>query len=284
MKVLVQHTFNTGLGDFINCIYEYFHTCENLKKYGYNEFHIKFFIRKNVYLHKESFFDFLKIETFQNLFNSVEIIDEPIESIEYENMIWVKSIGNVHPGSHLWDLFVEKNYNEDIKNSFVVYSYQKPEINYLQIFNDKIIEKYLNLKKEYNLDDYVSIYYRTHDLQDNDDTYEHFVKNFDEIIKNNNKIYVSSNAFLFKEFIKKYGDKIIMYDIPGEDVAGNHYNYNRVFYEEKEIIHKRTEFVIIEMLTLSDSKEVNFFTLWGRESNFLLISKIKNTPIKYNLI
>ena len=40
MKVLVQHTFNTGMGDFLNCIYEYFHTCENLKKIGVEEMSI----------------------------------------------------------------------------------------------------------------------------------------------------------------------------------------------------------------------------------------------------
>ena len=73
--------------------------------------------------------------------------------------------------------------------------------------------------------------------------------------------------------------KNIMYNIPGEDVAGNHYNYNRVFYDNKDMTHLRTEFVLFEMLTLSDSKEVNFFTLWGRESNFLLLTKVKETPI-----
>ena len=189
------------------------------------------------------------------------------------------SIGNADPGAHLWDLFVEDGYDENVKNAFKQYSYKKPEIPYIDFFNDNINEKYQNLKKEYGLDNYVSIYYRTHDLQDNEDTYVNFKSEFDEIIKNNDKIYVSSNAYLFKEYVKKYGDKIIMYNIPGEDVAGNHYNYNRVFYDNKDMTHLRTEFVLFEMLTLSDSKEVNFFTLWGRESNFLLLTKVKETPI-----
>ena len=60
MKVLVQHTFNSGLGDFLNCIYEYFHTCNNLKKLGYNDFSVKFYIKNNVYLHEELFFYFFK--------------------------------------------------------------------------------------------------------------------------------------------------------------------------------------------------------------------------------
>jgi len=279
MKVLVQHTFNTGMGDFLNCIYEYFHTCENLKKIGYNDFSIKFSLNKNVYLHKDLFFDFFKKETFETIFNSIEIIDEPIVSVKYGNMERIISIGNADPGAHLWDLFVEDGYDENVKNAFKQYSYQKPEIPYIDFFNDNINKKYQNLKKEYGLENYVSIYYRTHDLQDNEDTYVNFESEFDEIIKNNDKIYVSSNAYLFKEYVKKYGDKIVMYNIPGEDVAGNHYNYNRVFYDNKDMIHLRTEFVLFEMLTLSDSKEVNFFTLWGRESNFLLLSKVKETPI-----
>jgi hypothetical protein len=267
------------MGDFLNCIYEYFHTCENLKKIGYNDFSIKFSLNKNVYLHKDSFFDFFKKETFETIFNSIEIIDEPIVSVKYGDMERIISIGNADPGAHLWDLFVEDGYDENVKNAFKQYSYKKPEIPYIDFFNDNINEKYQNLKKEYGLDDYVSIYYRTYDLQDNEDTYVNFESEFDEIIRNNDKIYVSSNAYLFKEYVKKYGDKIVMYDIPGEDVAGNHYNYNRVFYDNKDMIHLRTEFVLFEMLTLSDSKEVNFFTLWGRESNFLLLTKVKETPI-----
>ena len=50
------------------------------------------------------------------------------------------------------------------------------------------------------------------------------------------------------------------------------------------MIHLRTEFVIFEMLTLSESKNINFFALWGRGSNFLLLSRINETPINTTYI
>jgi hypothetical protein len=279
MRVLIQHNFTSGLGDFLSCIYDYFKNCENLKKLGYNEFNIKFFLNKNVYLHKESFFEFFKLETFQKVFKTIEIINESITNEHYDGMDRVFSIGNVPPGSHLWDLFIETGYDKSVKESIVTYSYVKPDLSYLDLFNDRIVKKYNELKELHHLDKYSTIYYRTHDLQDNENTYSNFDVEFTKIIKNNDKVFVCSNSFLFKEYIKKFGDKVITYDILDENTVGNHYNYNRVFYEEKEKLHIRTDFVIYEMLTLSDSTEVNFFTLWGRESNFLLLSKVKNTPI-----
>ena len=279
MKVLIQHNFTSGLGDFLSCIYDYFKNCENLKKIGYNEFSIKFYLNKNVYLHKESFFEFFKLETFQKVFQTIEIVDDPITDKHYNGMDRIFSIGDVSPGSHLWDLFIETGYNESVKESIIHYSYVKPDLSYLDLFNDRVVKKYNELKESHRLDKYSTIYCRTHDLQDDEDTYPHFDEEFTQIIKNNDKVFVASNSFLFKEYIKKFGDNVITYDIPCENVAGNHYDYNRVFYDEKEKLHIRTEFVIYEMLTLSDSTEVNFFTLWGRQSNFLLLTKVKDTPI-----
>jgi hypothetical protein len=280
MKALIQHNFNTGLGDFLNCIYEYYTTCKKLEKLGYDRFSIKFFIQKNVYLHTEQFWDIFNIDFFNSYFENVEIIENPITEHYYLDYTCINSIFTDRPGQHLWDLFLQNHYEECAKDVISTYSYQKPECEYLDVFNYDVIKKYSNLKLEHSLEDYVSLYYRTHDLQDNEESYQYndvYIKN---IVESNKKVYVASNSHLFKKFVKKYGDRIITYDILGEIEAGNHYNYNRVHYDNKELIKKRTEYVIYEMLTLSDSKEINFFTLWGRDSNFLLISKIKDTPIK----
>jgi hypothetical protein len=280
MKAIIQHNFNTGLGDFLNCIYEYFRTCENLKTLGYNRFFLKFYIQKNVYIHSEDFWSIFNILKFREIFEEIEIINIPITENTYFDCDWVYSCYVDKPGQHLWDLFLEKPNNNYYEKSIINYSYTKPEIEYLNIFDEKLIKKYEELKSTHLLDDYVSIYYRTFDLQDNQDSYENYKKYFQEIIENNNKIYVSSNSYLFKNYIKNYSDKIILYNIPGEDVAGNHYNYNKIYYDERELTKIRTEYVIFEMLTLSDSKNVNFFTLWNRDSNFLLLSKVKNVKIK----
>lgn len=280
MKVLVQHTFNSGLGDFLNCIYEYFETCYNLKENGYNEFILKLYLNNNSYFQKDDFFYFFKKEKFQEIFNNIEIIDEPIRTNNYENMGLVSTIGGAQPGAHLWDLYVEDSNNVKIKNYIRYYSYIKPNLPFIDIFNERIIDNYNNLKKIYNLDNYVSIYYRTEDLNDNIETYENYKEVFNTIIKNSEKIYVCSNSFLLKKYLKKFSNKIIIYDIIGEEINGNHSNYDKFYFNDKNITDLRTEFAIYEMLTLSDSNEINFFTVYNRESNFLLLSKVKSKNIK----
>ena len=100
MKAIVQHNFTSGMGDFINCIYEYFITCNRLKQCGITHFTLFFYLEKNVYLHKDQFWDIFYEKTFLQLFDVVEIIEKSIETDAYENCVCIT--GN--PGKHLWDL------------------------------------------------------------------------------------------------------------------------------------------------------------------------------------
>lgn len=193
----------------------------------------------------------------------------------------------MEPGGHLWDLFLEVGYDEDSLNDVRTYQYTVP--NYLEnmdVFNDEIIKKYNNLKTSYGLtNSYYAIYYRTHDLQDNIESYVQFEEQLRTILNNNQKVFVCSNSFKFKEYIKSFNtDNIICYDVPKENESGNHYNYNRVFFDDFDLLHLRTEYVIYDMLTLSDAIGIDFFTLWGRTSNFLLIPKLKRKKINEFII
>ena len=270
MKAIVQHNFTSGMGDFINCIYEYFITCNRLKQCGITHFTLFFYLEKNVYLHKDQFWDIFYEKTFLQLFDVVEIIEKSIETDAYENCVCIT--GN--PGKHLWDLFLEKGYSDECLHSIKKYSYTRPECDFLDIFTPTLMKKYKELN---TLKDYDSIYYRTLDLQNQEETYPPYENKLKNILTK--KVYVSSNSYKFKKYVCNFGN-CIMYTIPEEDKIGNHYNYNREFYNEKDIIKQRTEYVIFEMLTLSDSNKIHFFTNWnGRPSNFLLLALIKNKCI-----
>lgn len=99
-------------------------------------------------------------------------------------------------------------------------------------------------------------------------------------METNKKVFVTSNSFSFKNSIKKRYNTVVTQEIVKEEIIGNHYNYNKVFYDNIEINRERTESVIIDMMFLSDSNLINFFTLWGRDSNFLILSKLNGTPIR----
>lgn len=280
MKALIQHNFTSGMGDFLNCIYEYYITCEKLRRLGYNEFELKLYIKPNCYLNDDSFFDFFDINFFKTIFDKVEIVQNPITNKHFNNLNYIITVGTNEPGRHLWDLFLEERTGGYGINCFTTYSYQKPQTEYLNFFNENLIKEYKNLRSKNNLYDYASIYYRTHDLEDNTSTYSSFDEEFKRIIENNNSVYVSSNSFAFKEYIRKFGKNIITYDIPKEKEIGNHFGHNHELDDSLDILHTRTKYVLFEMFSLADSKEVNFFTLWTRPSNFLLLSKVKNTNIK----
>ena len=286
MRGIVQHNFTTGFGDALNCIYEYFITCKKLQKRGY-EFDLYLNLDKNVYFEKHMFFHYFNEDLFKSLFKNIIITDEPIRGVKYENLFRVHSIGVVEPGGHLWDLFLEVDYDDGSVSEVETFSYTVPHyLELMDTFSSDIVKKYDELKTSYGLDEpYYAIYYRTHDLQDNVESYSQFDDELRMILNNNKKVFVCSNSFKFKEYIKTFNtNNIICYDVPEEKESGNHYNYNRVFFDNFELLHLRTEYVIYDMLTLSDAVGIDFFTLWGRPSNFMLIPKLKRTKINERII
>jgi hypothetical protein len=151
MKALIQHNFTSGMGDFLNCIYEYYITCEKLRRLGYNEFELKLYIKPNCYLNDDSFFDFFDINFFKTIFDKVEIVQNPITNKHFNNLNYIITVGTNEPGRHLWDLFLEERTGGYGINCFTTYSYQKPQTEYLNFFNENLIKEYKNLRSKNNL-------------------------------------------------------------------------------------------------------------------------------------
>jgi hypothetical protein len=281
MKILIQHNFTSGLGDFINCVYEYYSTCENLKKIGYRYFVLCINLENNVYLHKENFWEIFNKSTLEAFFNEVYIIDNPISEMIYGEYICVNTISNATPSLHLWDIFINNGeYAKLIKKYLIFYNYSKPNYEFIDIFTPELMLKYNNIKYDLGLIDYISIYIRTFDLQDNEDKYECFEEKYFNLNTSNENIFIASNSFLFKKNMKNKYSNIIVQNIVCEDLIGNHYNYNKQLYHNKNIIKERTESVIFDMLLLSESKKIYFFSVWNRPSNFLILSLVKDTKIE----
>lgn len=279
MKALIQNNFTSGIGDFFNTIYEYFVTIRKLKKLGYDKFTLRLYLHNNVYMPVNEFWNFFNIKTFESIFHEIEIVNQPIREFYYKDYTCVGIIGRNTPGAHCWDLFLENGYSDEAKNSYTAYSYSKPDYEYIDFLHPELIKKYEQVKNEYGFDDYVSVYFRANDLFNTENIYELCKYTIDELIKTKEKIYLATNEYLIKNYYRKYSEKILTYNFPGETEYNVHYNYNKLFYDNLDLLKSRTEFTIFEMLTLSDSKEIYHFTTWDRSSNFLLFAKVKNVPI-----
>lgn len=278
MKALIQHNFSSGLGDCIVAVYEYLETSERLKNLGY-DVELILNIRNNVYLYNENFFDLFNEEIFNHL-SKVTIVDTPISQIVHEDLTRVYTLGGASPGQHWWDLFIgdPENFKYELLS---IYPYQENKIpKDIKLFNDNIYEEYRNIKTKYNLNTpFNSIYFRTYDYIDDSELYLKYETLINELIVNNDKIFVCSNSYKLKDKIKKLGDgKIISYDIPYENEIGNHWTGRKPVMSQNELF-ERTKFTIFDMLTLSDSLNITHISEWSRTSNFLIFSKINNVQI-----
>ena len=288
MKALIQHNISSGFGDTVVAIFEYLNTAQNLINEGYIV-DLKINSVRNLYFELESFFKIFDRENYK-IFNSIEFIYTPIHDVVFDVYERVYTLSDAHPGAHWWDLFLERNYDNEMLSKIEIYPYQCVEFpEYKSIFTKDIMDGYYNeTKDKFEDGNYISIYFRTHDLQDDIDFLECNKEKVLEIISKNEKIFVCSNSYKFKLWVKELGiPNVFMFDIPGESEFGNHYNLDLIYKLDMGLIldgvitkNLRTKYTIYDILALGFSSEINHFSSWGRTSNFTFIGKIKG--VKHN--
>jgi hypothetical protein len=280
MKALIQHNFTSGLGDFIVGIYEYLDTVKTLKNFGYSV-ELILNINNNSYIYAENFFDMFNKNIF-NIFDSIEIVDTPINQNVYQGLTKVYTLGSADAGQHWWDLFISDPNNFKYDWLTIYPQEQDKTPNDIKIFTDKIYKEYDDIKVEYGLNtSYKSIFFRTYDSLDESELFIKYENTIKEIILSNDKIFVCSNSSKIKNKIKKINiDKVVTYDIPYEDVFGNHFRWggDKLGLSASELF-KRSKYTIFDMLTISDSIDISHITEFNRSSNFLIFSKINKIKI-----
>jgi len=273
MNAIIQHTFNSGLGDAIVAISEYLHNTEILVSNGY-KVDLKINTTNNMYYKNFEFFDFFDEDNFK-IFNSVEFINEPIENI---NGFEIKHIsyGASKPGLHWWDLFLDNINNLQIE----IFPQSGLTYGNLPLKNNiKLSKQIHNMYQNLNYSNYSSIYLRPNDCDDNIDLYENKINEIINIYNNNNNIFICSNSYTLKQKLIN-NPKTLSINIPMEDTQGNHIYHNQRISDQK-ILKERAMLSLLEILILANSNRVYFATSWNRISNFLFYSTINNIPISY---
>jgi hypothetical protein len=284
MQVLIQHNVRAGLGDFTNGMRRYFHFAERIKKRKFSKIYLYVNMKESIMFNKDFFFKLYNKSLLENLFDEIIISDVPITESSYNGLTHLNVFGEKQIGANQYDIFVETTnqmFPNFINNLHLFFS-ENDTSKFVNFFSDYVNERYdrMNIHKN---EEYKSLHFRAQDYHDNVDLYIDHEDEFKDIIFNKGKIFVSSNSYKFKEYIKSFNSpNVFMYDLPFEQDYGNHVAmlpFNDKF--GKNEYEDRTIDAAVESLTISDSNEVFTFNYFGNvHSNFLNIAKWKSVDIK----
>jgi len=282
MKAIIQHNFNTGWGDGLFAMTDYINNTIELKKLGY-EVELRFNIRTNLYFKSKGPLDYLDASIF-NIFDKISINSDFLYLDEQDGFSCVFTFANAKPGQHFYDIFVESHSKQFYTDNMNVFHFNMINMvngnlpNVYPTLNLEILKKFNDFISENNLDDYESIYFRTQDLQEELDFLENNKKIINEILSDSKKFFICSNSKEFKKYIKSLQNPNVYYwEIPlEEEWGGNHLLHQKI---DDETLHQRNIYTFLDMWTLGRSKKINFFTTWGRYSNFLFYAPINGSDI-----
>jgi hypothetical protein len=284
MQVLIQHNLRAGLGDFTNGMRRYFHFAERIKKRKFSKISLYVNMKESIMFDNDFFFKLYNKSLLENLFDEIIISDVPITESSYNGLTHLNVFGEKQIGANQYDIFVETTnqmFPNFINNLHLFFS-ENDTSKFVNFFSDYVNERYdrMNIHKN---EKYKSLHFRAQDYHDNVDLYIDHEDEFKDIIFNKGKIFVSSNSYKFKEYIKSFNSpNVFMYDLPFEQDYGNHVAmlpFNDKF--GKNEYEDRTIDAAVESLTISDSNEVFTFNYFGNvHSNFLNIAKWKSVDIK----
>jgi hypothetical protein len=284
MQVLIQHNLRNGLGDFTNGMRRYFHFAERIKKRKFSKISLYVNMKESIMFDKDFFFKLYNKSLLESLFDEIIISDVPITESSYNGLTHLNVFGENQIGTNQYDIFIEKTnqlFPNFINNLHLFFS-ENDDSKFVNFFSNYVMDRYNRMNIHKN-EEYKSLHFRAQDYHDNVDLYIDHEDEFKDIIFNKGKIFVSSNSYKFKEYIKSFNSpNVFMYDLPFEQDFGNHVAalpFNNKF--GKDEYEDRTIDAVVEALTISDSNEVFNFNFFGNvHSNFLNFAKWKSVDIK----
>lgn len=282
MEALIQQNITGGLGDFTSSMYRYFHLADKMRENGFTKISLYVNMKLCIMFDKEFFFKLYNKSLFDEVFDEVSISENPIIDLDYSGLSFVHFYGENKVGFNEFDFFISNNNSVDENFFRNQYFLEVTTPKYINFFSDFVMERYYKMNV-YKNDQYKSLHFRSRDFGDNVDLYTHHEDEFKDIIFNKGKVFVCSNSYKFKEYIKSFNSpNVFMFDLPFEKEFGNHLSvlpFNDKF--GKDDYESKTIDAAVECLTISDSNEVFSFNFFGNLcSLFLGPAKWKSVNIK----
>jgi hypothetical protein len=284
MEAIIQHNVRAGLGDYTNGMYRYFHLVDKMRENGFTKIGLYVNMKESIMFDKDFFFRLYNKSLFENIFDEVIVSDVAITNPDYNGLTFFYVNGERQIGFNQFDIFINQskpifNY---FKNNLGLYFSDFIVPKFINFFSDYVMERYERMNVHKN-EEYKSLHFRAKDSRDNVDLYIDHEEEFKDIIFNKGKVFICSNSYKFKEYIKSFNSpNVFMYELPFEQEFGNHLSglpFNNEF--GKDDYEERTIDAAVESLTISDSNEVFSFNFFGNvHSNFLNLAKWKSVDIK----
>jgi hypothetical protein len=284
MEVLIQHNVRAGLGDFTNGMYRYFHLVNKMRENGFTKIGLYVNMKESTMFDKDFFFRLYNKSLFEKIFDEIIVSDVAITNPDYNELTFFYVNGERQIGFNQFDIFINQSTPifEYFKNNLGLYFSDFIVPKFVNFFSDYVMDRYSQMNIHKN-EQYKSLHFRAKDGRDNVDLYIDHEEEFKDIIFNKGKVFVCSNSYKFKEYIKSFNSpNVFMYELPFEQEFGNHLSglpFNNEF--GKDDYEERTIDAAVESLTISDSNEVFSFNFFGNvHSNFLNLAKWKSVNIK----
>jgi hypothetical protein len=284
MEAIIQHNVRAGLGDYTNGMYRYFHLVDKLRENGFTKIGLYVNMKDSTMFDKDFFFRLYNKSLFDKIFDEVIVSDVAITNPDYNGLTFFYVNGERQIGFNQFDIFINqsKPIFDYFKNNLGLYFSDFIVPKFINFFSDYVMERYERMNVHKN-EEYKSLHFRAKDSRDNVDLYIDHEDEFKDIIFNKGKVFICSNSYKFKEYIKSFNSpNVFMYELPFEQEFGNHLSglpFNNEF--GKDDYEERTIDAAVESLTISDSNEVFSFNFFGNvHSNFLNLAKWKSVNIK----
>jgi hypothetical protein len=284
MEAIIQHNVRAGLGDYTNGMYRYFHLVDKLRENGFTKIGLYVNMKESTMFDKDFFFRLYNKSLFDKIFDEVIVSDVAITNPDYNGLTFFYVNGEKQIGVNQFDIFVNQSTPifDYFKNNLRLYFPEEIVPKFINFFSDYVMERYKRMNVHKN-EQYNSLHFRAKDGRDNVDLYIDHEEEFKDIIFNKGKVFICSNSYKFKEYIKSFNSpNVFMYELPFEQEFGNHLSvlpFNNEF--GKDDYEERTIDAAVESLTISDSNKVFSFNFFGNvHSNFLNLAKWKSVNIK----
>jgi hypothetical protein len=285
MRLLIQLTFNKGIGNLYCNVIEILDFVTLYKNIGYKcdlIFSSNGENLKNKYINYIQLGDIFDLSLF-DVFDSIRNFENSITDKEFEGFTYYKTqYGAEHPGIHSWDVYFNKPINS------LPYHMRKSSMESFlsNIFKPKLVPK-LNKKLYEKATDFINnnknitkaIHIRYNDYIIHPENYfKEISKNLFTILKSTkiNYHFMSNNQYIIDEVtklpnIKKYNFKNL------EILSNDHPYFHHYKNVDYDILLDRFYDNLTEMLILSYYDTIYYSTLVGPWiSTFLYYSTINN--------
>jgi len=286
MKMLIQITFNNGLGNLYCGIVDVLHYVKTHKELGYKAeliFASNGNSGGNKYIDNVSLDEIFDINDF-DVFENIRNVHSSISTKTFEDYHYHSTqYGPDYPGAHWWDVFYDTPPKIEIPKPAhnverLLTKEQLPE--FLPKLNKIVYDKVDLILSEKQIDGVIQVRHLDYHINPSDDFKNLVDKLYERVTKSNLTYYLTSNNQYLIDKLSGLPN-IVIYKYKNLDILPNDHNYFMTHkHVSRDILLERLYDNLCEMVLLEKFNKVYHYTSFSWISTFLYYSRAKN-PVQH---